>query len=120
MNELNREQIIKALECCTKSTLCARCPRGDYDTCDIEAEALSLINELTVEVADLKAIAEGYRKQFEDCYEENERLRAEGEWLPQFEGARILKCSVCGYEYCDLIECGNYCGNCGAKMKGGE
>ena len=41
-----------------------------------------------------------------------------GEWLPQFEGARLLQCSVCGYEYCDLIECGNYCGNCGAKMKG--
>ena len=43
-----------------------------------------------------------------------------GEWIPQFEGSRLLKCSVCGYEYCDLIECGNYCGNCGAKMKGGE
>ena len=39
-----------------------------------------------------------------------------GRWLEQYEGSRLLKCSVCGYEYCDLIECGNYCGNCGAKM----
>ena len=41
-----------------------------------------------------------------------------GEWIPQWEGSRLLKCSVCGYEYCDLIECRNYCGNCGAKMDG--
>ena len=41
-----------------------------------------------------------------------------GEWLPQYEGSRLSKCSVCGYEYCDLIECRNYCGNCGAKMDG--
>jgi hypothetical protein len=41
-----------------------------------------------------------------------------GEWLEQYEGSRLLKCSVCGYEYCDLIECRNYCGNCGAKMDG--
>lgn len=41
-----------------------------------------------------------------------------GEWLEQYEGSRLSKCSVCGYEYCDLIECGNYCGNCGAKMDG--
>lgn len=47
-------------------------------------DALSLIKELTEEVASWKAIAEGYQKQFEDCAEdraklteENERLRAE-------------------------------------------
>lgn len=41
-----------------------------------------------------------------------------GEWIEQYKGSRLVKCSVCGYEYCDLIECGNYCGNCGAKMDG--
>ena len=41
-----------------------------------------------------------------------------GEWLPWFEGSSLVSCSVCGYEFCDLIECGNYCGNCGAKMDG--
>jgi hypothetical protein len=39
-----------------------------------------------------------------------------GEWLEQFKYSRLVKCSVCGYEYCDLIECDNYCGHCGAKM----
>lgn len=42
--------------------------------------------------------------------------KKQGHWMPQWEGSRLVKCSVCGYEYCDLIECGNYCGNCGAKM----
>jgi hypothetical protein len=41
-----------------------------------------------------------------------------GELIPQYENSRLVKCSVCGYEFCDLIECGNYCGNCGAKMDG--
>lgn len=91
--ELKREQIIKDLQEIVDNY------SGSWKRFNVLDNVLSLINELT---------------------EENERLRAEGEWLPQFEGARIVKCSVCGYEYCDLIECGNYCGNCGAKMKGGE
>lgn len=37
-----------------------------------------------------------------------------GHW-EQWAG-NLEKCSVCGYEYTDLIECRNYCGNCGAKM----
>ena len=41
-----------------------------------------------------------------------------GEWLPQYEGSSLVKCSVCGYEFCDRIESGNYCPNCGAKMDG--
>lgn len=28
----------------------------------------------------------------------------------------LLRCSNCGYEYTDRIECTDYCGNCGAKM----
>lgn len=28
----------------------------------------------------------------------------------------LLRCSCCGYEYTDRIECTDYCGNCGAKM----
>ena len=116
--ELNREQIIKALECCTNKAKdgmyeikCIECPFeiGNEDCKDIDAQALSLIKELTKDVervakqcaeiivecderdaerlkqvADWKAIAEGYQKQFEDCAEdraklteENERLRAD-------------------------------------------
>ncbi len=101
--KLNREQIIKALECCA-SEGCETCPYSRMPTlanCVLftMGNALALIKELTEdvervakqcaeiivecderdaerlkEVADLKAIAEQYQKQFEDCYEENERL----------------------------------------------
>ena len=39
------------------------------------------IQKLTDEIADLKAIAEQYQKQFEDCYEEKARLTEENERL---------------------------------------
>ena len=59
MMELNREQIIKALECCTSETGCTECPHfPSLMGCSRQnmRDALSLIKELT---------------------EENERLRAE-------------------------------------------
>ena len=95
MMELNREQIIKALECCSNNDECVgeACPY--YATgCEknMPKDALSLINELTeenkawqmqlisqeekaskayydlaCEVEDLRAIAEQYQKQFEDA-----------------------------------------------------
>lgn len=37
-----------------------------------------------------------------------------GRW--EYWAGHLAKCSVCGYEYTDLLECDNYCGNCGAKM----
>ena len=77
MENLNAEQIKKALECCQKDD-CDNCP-NTFGNCysNLAGYALSLIKKLTKEVEDLKAIAEQYQKQFEDCYEENERLRAE-------------------------------------------
>lgn len=58
--ELNREQIIKALECCgTNDKSCSSCPLAkDYSPCSktMADNALSLIKELT---------------------EENQRLRSE-------------------------------------------
>lgn len=42
-----------------------------------------------------------------------------GHWIPQYpedKNCGLVKCSCCNYEYSDLIECLNYCGNCGAKM----
>lgn len=44
-----------------------------------------------------------------------------GEWLKQYPddpNCGLVKCSVCGYEYCDYIECAKFCGNCGAMMGG--
>lgn len=37
-----------------------------------------------------------------------------GHW--EYWAGNLVKCSVCGYEYTDWLECDNYCGNCGAKM----
>lgn len=53
--ELNRDQIIKALECCASSTsseACDGCPFNEMELCDresnaIEKHALALIKELT-------------------------------------------------------------------------
>lgn len=50
--------------------------------------------------------------------EKNYRKVEQGRWLPIWDDCSLLKCSACGYEYMDKIECSNYCGNCGAKMKG--
>ena len=38
-----------------------------------------------------------------------------GVW--EYWAGNILRCPVCGYEYTDLLECTNFCGNCGAKMQ---
>lgn len=46
-----------------------------------DAERLKQVAELTKENEDLKAIAEGYQKQFEDCYEEKSKLTEENERL---------------------------------------
>ena len=98
---MEREQIVKALECCTRGRKskedrpCLECP---YNECNIVGgtserqilgtcqgwlmkDALSLIKKLTKEVEDLKAIAEQYQKQFEDCYEEKAKLTEENERL---------------------------------------
>lgn len=88
MSELNREQIIKALECCTTSeTTCEDCPLDSNKTgfamCDIDKLAFALIKELT---AENDAISERYAiqvvtaieldKQVKKLTEENERLKA--------------------------------------------
>lgn len=51
-------------------------------------ELLAERSRLTDEVADLKAIAEQYQKQFEDCYEEKVKLTEENEaWQKQLISA---------------------------------
>lgn len=53
--ELNRDEIVKALECCgTKDKCCSSCPLAkDYSPCSktMAENALSLINELTEELS---------------------------------------------------------------------
>lgn len=50
--ELNRDQIIKALEWCIQSESCEYCEyksADDIDVCGIRGDALALIKELTEE-----------------------------------------------------------------------
>jgi hypothetical protein len=84
--ELNAEQVKKALEYCKspKLTKCDGCPREHEDgLCmyRLNEDALALINQLTEENANWEVIAEGYRKQFEDCAEERAKLTEENERL---------------------------------------
>lgn len=39
----------------------------------------------------------------------------QGVW--EYWAGNLAKCPCCGYEYTDLLECDNFCGNCGAIMK---
>lgn len=41
-----------------------------------------------------------------------------GRW--EYWTGGLERCSACGHEYTDYIECHNYCPNCGAKMDGGN
>lgn len=58
-----------------------------------------------------------------ECFEIVETMEVDavevvhGRWEDE---CGLPKCPVCGYEYCDYLECKNYCGNCGAKMDGGN
>lgn len=71
---MTKEEIRKVLECCSSPEYrCNECPIDQKKKDDCECgtfgmgEALALIRELTEEVADLKAIAEQYQKQFEEA-----------------------------------------------------
>ena len=66
---MNRDQIIKGLECCTADGIhCDACPYDSKKTltlclCDLKADALSLINELTEENERLKERVDATAKQ---------------------------------------------------------
>lgn len=83
--KLNREQIVKALECCIKvggyrmGEHCrANCHLFDTRCALLLPQnALSLINELTVELDAMRCAANSYKMHYEKLTEENERLRAD-------------------------------------------
>ena len=98
MSELNREQIIKALECCA-SDGCETCPNSRMPTlanCVIftMGNALSLIKELTEENAEVKAnwqkLKESHESACEKCRAEFKRLTEENERLKSVE-------FICGF-----------------------
>ena len=88
--ELNREQIIKAMECCYHNHLsCIDCPYQDTDKyiecSDLTLSALALIKELTEELNHKEtAYNELYElttEEIKDLYAERDRLTEENERL---------------------------------------
>lgn len=80
--ELNREQIVIEIQSIIKALKVnngrwENRGRGGWFNHDILEDALALIKELTEEVADLKAIAEQYQKQFEEAKTDTVREFAE-------------------------------------------
>lgn len=65
---MEREQIIKALECCTTLDGCEKCPYYNKASCgaNLRRDALALIKELTEENERLKA--DSVREIFKEIY----------------------------------------------------
>ena len=74
-------------------------------------------NAPTVETSKIEHKA--YNEGFKDGVDQGIRLsdRPQGKWI-LCEDTYFSKCSICGDIWLNE-ECGNYCSNCGAKMKGG-
>ena len=96
--ELNREEIVKALECLNDKhdRICDICPvykhteRG-YSSCRhiILDEAVALIKELAVELEAMRSAANSYKLHNGKLTEENEDLKAIAEqYRKQFEEAK--------------------------------
>lgn len=80
--KLNREQIVKALECCTEGD-CDGCPRYPFFGCTKAnmAVALALIRELTEEKEGLGYLIDELEKEKRDLFEENKKVTEENERL---------------------------------------
>lgn len=86
--ELNREQIIKALECCKSFRdfyMCDICPYyrlelADDENCTnrLSQDALALIKELTEENERLKNICESYMLQYGTAVDKNVLIKSLG------------------------------------------
>jgi hypothetical protein len=103
MENLNAEAVKTALKCCGGTLAgCKECPNyNNRYRCNIEADALTLINS--------------QEQRIKELTEENEGLRAKGRW--KGAGMGDYYCSVCCNQYSGGNEY-NFCPNCGAKMKG--
>ena len=62
--DLNREQVIAALECHADNRDCANCPYTDTQECSTELakDALSIIEELIEEVKAMEGTANSYKR----------------------------------------------------------
>ncbi len=81
-----------------------------------------------IDIETVKVIAHDYLyvQQEEDAFMSEIGEASTSDVAPVRHGTWVTwagslgKCSVCGYEYTDLIECNAFCGNCGARMDADE
>jgi tagatose-1,6-bisphosphate aldolase len=83
MPELNREEIIKALEWCIQSEGCEYCEynKGNVDVCSIRSDALTLIKQLTEENERLKEKADRHLDNLKAVLDERAEEKSEVEFL---------------------------------------
>ena len=69
MENLNAEQVKKALECCTNGSCGTECPYYEYEPCQtvLDEDALSLIKELTEENERLHASCTELTQNLHEC-----------------------------------------------------
>lgn len=77
--ELNREQIIKALECCSGIAKCVDCPYAEKEDCAKQnaRDVIELIKELTEENERLEHICNSYALQYGTAADKEVFLKAE-------------------------------------------
>lgn len=105
---MNKEQIIKALECCAGAdvTACTQCPIDEVmkDDCKcfsvLAGDALALINDLTARLAEAEKKREDHREYMRNYLHERRinlkmlgRCTSCGETLD--EGETMLMCEYC-------------------------
>ena len=63
----------------------------------------------------------GYAQGYSDGYLRGKEERPQGEWIIDQEGDKhsctLVTCPFCGERHCCKM---NFCGNCGADMRGAE
>ena len=71
------------------------------------AELNESLDEGAVEISRLERKVASMKKRY--------RPIVYGRWESYAGG--LVRCTACGYEYTDRVECQNFCGNCGAIMR---
>ena len=122
--ELNREQIIKALELCTTEEDCVGCPylirRGDGSIlpCTIDADALSLINELNEENERLRERADRHLENLKAVLNERNESTIKADTVRKMQ--ERLKEKAYTNNYCQEVVLVDYIDQIAKEMLGEE
>ena len=104
---IDKNKVIKGLECCYLKASCAKCPYDGYGQCvtSVAADTIALLKEQ-------ETVKRGRWVEYPEC------LKYEEAYLEEH-----IVCSACGKIFDltqDSVESFDYCPHCGAKMDGEE